>query len=82
MIMVDQRGTIVMVNVLSEQLLGWARAEIIGQSIELLVPLRFRTRHKDDRGHFFQNAHQRPTGGGRDLYALRKDGPRSRSRLG
>jgi PAS domain S-box-containing protein len=74
MIMVDQRGAIVMVNVLTDQLLGYARSEIIGQSIELLVPVRFRNGHKDDRGHFFRNAHQRPMGAGRDLYALRKDG--------
>jgi len=74
MIMVDQRGAIVMVNALTDQLLGYTRSEIIGQSIELLVPVRFRIGHKDDRGHFFRNAHQRPMGAGRDLYALRKDG--------
>ena len=74
MIMVDQRGAIVMVNALTDQLLGYPRSEIIGQPIELLVPVRFRVGHKDDRGHFFANAHQRPMGAGRDLYALRKDG--------
>src|SRR5829696_1244813 len=57
MIMVDQRGAIVMVNALTDQLLGYTRSEIIGQSIELLVPVRFRIGHKDDRGHFFRNAH-------------------------
>jgi PAS domain S-box-containing protein len=74
MIMVDQRGTIVMLNVLTEQLLGYARSEMIGQSIEMLVPSRVRTGHAHDRAVFFQNAHQRPMGAGRDLYALRKDG--------
>jgi PAS domain S-box-containing protein len=74
MILVDHEGTIVMLNALTEQLLGYARGEIIGESIERLVPVRFRGHHSTYRKHFGVDAQRRPMGAGRDLYALRKDG--------
>ncbi len=74
MIMVDQQGAIVLVNAQVEKLFGYARAEIIGQSVELLVPARFRARHPGFRTGFFNSPVTRPMGAGRDLYGLRKDG--------
>ena len=74
MIMIDQAGTIRHANALTEQILGYARAEILGQSIDQLVPERFRGRHAGYRSGFFADSRQRPMGSGRDLYALRKDG--------
>jgi len=74
MIMVDGRGTIVLANALTERLLGYARSEILGRSIETLVPPRFHGSHSEYRTTFFANASQRPMGAGRDLYAVRKDG--------
>ncbi len=74
MIMVDQRGTIVLINALAEQLLGCARNEIVGQPVDRFVPSRFRDRHPEHRRGFFAEARQRPMGVGRDLRAVRKDG--------
>ena len=74
MIMVDQRGTVVLINALTEQLLGYSRHEIVGQPVDRLVPPRFRDRHPEYRTSFFVDPRQRPMGAGRDLYALRKDG--------
>jgi len=74
MIMVDQRGTIRLVNALAEPLFGYARQELLGQSIERLVPPRFRDRHSEYRGGFSADPRRRAMGEGRDLYALRKDG--------
>jgi len=74
MIMVDRQGTIVFANALTERILGYARDELLGQSIELLLPLRFRDPHPHHRTGFFVDSRQRPMGVGRDLYALRKDG--------
>jgi PAS domain S-box-containing protein len=74
MIMVDQRGRVVMINALTEQLLGYARDEIVGQPVDRLVPPRFRDRHPEHRTSFFMAPRQRPMGADRDLYALRKDG--------
>jgi protein-histidine pros-kinase len=73
-IMVDARGVIVLANALSEQLFGYPRAELVGMSIERLVPLRFRDRHPHHRSDYFSQPQPRPMGAGRDLYALRKNG--------
>jgi PAS domain S-box-containing protein len=74
MIMVDQRGKIVLVNALTQQLLGFTRGELVGQSIDQLVPPRYRDRHAEYRAGFIADSRQRPMGGGRELYVLRKDG--------
>jgi PAS domain S-box-containing protein len=74
MLMVDQRGTIVLANALTERLLGYTRDEIVGGSVEHLLPPRYRSSHVEDRARFQADARQRPMGVGRDLYAVRKDG--------
>ncbi|MBI2203548.1 MAG: PAS domain S-box protein [Candidatus Rokubacteria bacterium] len=74
MVMVDQRGTIRLVNALAEPLFGYTRPELLGQSIERLVPPRLRGGHSGYRGAFFSDPRQRAMGKGRELYALRKDG--------
>ncbi len=74
MIIADQHGTILLVNALTEQLLGYPRQELIGRSVDRLVPLRFRDRHAEYRAGFSSDLRRRPMGAGRDLYALRKDG--------
>lgn len=74
MIMVDREGKITLVNTQTERLFGYARIELIGQRIEMLVPERFRAHHDRYRSVFFANAATRPMGSGRDLYGLRRDG--------
>jgi PAS domain S-box-containing protein len=74
MIMIDQRGVILLANELMERLAGYARTELLGMPIENLVPSRLRERHAIDRTHFFADAQQRPMGAGRELYVLHKDG--------
>jgi PAS domain S-box-containing protein len=74
MLMIDPHGAIVLVNRLAEELLGYTRAELLGETVERLVPTRFRSSHQAYRQAFFADARQRAMGAGRDLYALRKDG--------
>jgi PAS domain S-box-containing protein len=74
MIMVSRDGRIVMVNAQVETLFGYRREELIGRSIEILVPERSRQRHPELRTAFFSDPKARPLGAGRDLYGLRKDG--------
>ena len=74
MVMINQRGVIEMVNAQAERVFGFARDEMLGQSIEMLVPERFRGNHPNLRGSFFHDPESRPMGAGRDLYGLKKDG--------
>jgi PAS domain S-box-containing protein len=74
MVMTNRDGRIDMVNTQAERLFGYAREALLGQSIEMLVPLRFRGQHPGLRTSFFAAPQSRAMGMGRDLYALRKDG--------
>lgn len=74
MVMVNERGVITMVNSQMERLFGYARAEMLGQTIELLLPERFRGSHPGQRAEFFDFPQTRAMGHSRDLFARRKDG--------
>jgi PAS domain S-box-containing protein len=71
---VNQQGRIVMVNPTTERMLGYARDELIGQPVELLVPENLRGGHSSHRSSYFHNPQNRPMGFGLDLQARRKDG--------
>jgi PAS domain S-box-containing protein len=71
---VDERGQIVLVNSQTERLFGYSREELMGRSIETLVPERFHGAHTGHRGGFFREPRIRPMGAGLTLHGLRKDG--------
>jgi len=74
MVMVNRDGVIEMVNAQTERLFGYARADLLGQRVDMLVPERIRGGHPGLRQAFFSDPHSRWLGAGRDVYALRKDG--------
>jgi PAS domain S-box-containing protein len=74
MLMVDTAGVIVLVNGEIERLFGYPRHELLGQSVDLLVPGQFRRGHPASRHAFFANPQPRAMGGGRDLFGLHSDG--------
>jgi PAS domain S-box-containing protein len=74
MLIVDAAGRIVQVNQQSEQLFGYARAALLGQPVELLLPERFQAAHQQHRDAFAADPHQRPMGSGLALFGRRHDG--------
>ena len=74
MVIVDRQGKIVLVNAQTEKLFGYKREELLGQTVDRLVPDRLRAKHGGHRDGFFQAPRTRPMGVGLDLYGLRKDG--------
>ncbi|MXS81638.1 PAS domain S-box protein [Nitrosomonas oligotropha] len=74
MVMTDCDGKIVMVNSATEKLFGYSRQELIGRSIEVLIPARFRHHHPDYRQAYISESKSRSMGHGRDLYGLHKSG--------
>jgi PAS domain S-box-containing protein len=74
MLVVDSAGIILYANRQVERLFGCARAEILGQPVECLLPERFRARHGAHRGRFAAEGRTRPMGAGLELYGRRWDG--------
>jgi PAS domain S-box-containing protein len=73
-VIVGEDGRIVLVNAQTERLFGYTRAELAGQTIEFLMPRRFRQRHEHHRAGYSATPRTRPMGTGLDLFGLRKDG--------
>ena len=73
-IVVNQEGRIVLVNVQTERLFGYDRTELLNQAIEMLVPDRFRGKHRGHRAGYMSSPGLRPMGASLELYGLRKDG--------
>jgi PAS domain S-box-containing protein len=70
----DREGRITEVNARVESMFGYQRGELLGQSIDSLVPERFRHTHPARRMEYASSARVRPMGAGLDLYGRRKDG--------
>ncbi|HJZ48223.1 MAG TPA: PAS domain S-box protein, partial [Roseiflexaceae bacterium] len=73
-VIVDQSGRIVMANGQAERLFGYQRAELLGQTVDLLLPEPLRARHTQHRATYVQQPRTRPMGSGMDLVARRRDG--------
>jgi len=73
-IIVDFNGQIVRANQQSETMFGYKQQELVGQQVELIVPHRFRERHRDHRTGFAARPSTRPMSAVSDLWGLRKDG--------
>ncbi len=74
LVIVDSQGVIRDVNPQVEALFGWAREELLGETVEMLVPEAMRATHHRHRERYARNPHTRPMGVGLELRGRRKDG--------
>ncbi|HEV3321237.1 MAG TPA: PAS domain S-box protein [Solirubrobacteraceae bacterium] len=71
---VGRDGLIVLVNAQVDALFGYAREELLGQPVEVLVPERFRNAHRFHRVGYFADPRTRPMGAALELFGCRRDG--------
>ena len=73
-VIVDKEGKIKHINSQTTSMFGYREHELIGETVEILLPHRFRTKHIDHRANYSKHPVRRPMGSGIDLYGRKKDG--------
>lgn len=74
MLVVDESGTIILCNREAAQAFGYDAEELLGQSVEMLVPDDIRAGHPKHRQDFMSSHGYRPMESGLELRGRRKDG--------
>jgi two-component system cell cycle sensor histidine kinase/response regulator CckA len=74
LIITDDGGRITDLNESSLRMFGYTREELLGHSVEILLPERLRNSHERHRGKYAGEPHVRPAGIGMELLGRRKDG--------
>ncbi|MCP5144625.1 MAG: PAS domain S-box protein [Gammaproteobacteria bacterium] len=72
--LIDDKGVIAQCNARTSEIFGYARDELLGRSVESLIPARLRGEHVQQRQTYLSNPSTRLMGAGRDLHGLHKDG--------
>jgi PAS domain S-box-containing protein len=72
-LMVSREGEIVAANVQAERLSGYEHEELIGRSVESLIPPRLRPENRQHREIAFNDQDVQRSGRGSQLFVLRKD---------
>ncbi len=70
----DGEGRIVLLNRMAEQLFGYSREELLGRTVEALIPAALRDAHQEHQARYLNHPVTRPMGSGLKLEARRKDG--------
>ena len=73
-VLVDADGLIREANDEAEIMFGWSRDELVGESVELLIPQALRDDHRRHRSAYGQHPVARPMGVGMELQAIGRDG--------
>jgi two-component system sensor histidine kinase/response regulator len=74
MLVANAQGIIILCNPKAEELFGYTHGELMGQSVDQLIPMGARTGHAQKRAGFMASGGSRSMGAGLDLKGLRKDG--------
>lgn len=82
MIMVDERGTIVLANSRADRMFGYEPQSLVGGGLDMLVPESLRSTHQQLRHRFMRAPTDRAMGEGRVLFARHRDGHEFRVEIG
>jgi len=74
MIIANRDGVIELVNAQAERLFGYPRVELIGNSVDILVPERLKARHIAKRTTYFERSSHPPMTAGLEVFGTRRDG--------
>ena len=74
MIIIDHIGRITVVNEQAEKMFGYARSDLVGHEVEMLLPNTLRDRHISHRAAYAAEPKLRPMGSDLDLNGRRSDG--------
>jgi len=74
LIMANSKGEIVLMNVQAESLFQYSKEELVGKTIEELIPQQFRNAHIHHRESFMEIPVSRAMSSGRTLFGKRKNG--------
>ncbi len=70
----DAEGIMRDANPCGAELFGYSHSELIGQPIEMLIPVRFRSGHPSHRENYHAHPRARQMGAALNLFGLRRDG--------
>ncbi len=73
-VMIDTDGVIVLVNAEMERMFGYTREELIGRTVEMLLPERLHSAYERHRQAYLENPIRRALGAGREFFGCHKDG--------
>ncbi len=73
-IVIDETGVVILINQRIEDLFGYREEEVVGRSLNILLPERFANSHTAHLDVYFQQPWRRHMGQGMDLVGQRKDG--------
>ncbi len=74
LVLISKEGKIAHINAQLEKMFGYRKEELLGKNIEILMPERFRARHRKHVAGYVADPHVRPMGSGLELFGLKKDG--------
>ncbi len=80
-ISIDARGRMVLVNQAAAKLFGYSKAEMLGQSINMLMPAHHAQQHDNYIARYMKTGEAQIIGIGREVMAQRKDGSQFPIRL-
>ena len=73
-IVVDANQKIVSSNLAADSMFGYAKGELVGKPLNVLLPQQYRKSHTHHFENFMHESEKRQMGHGRDLYGIKKDG--------